>query len=148
MAKGKDSDQDDKKDTGTENLSIGDAVKEEQPHGREKVTIDDVVKKEKVRFSEPGPLTRIGFYLAIILITYLSVVTLILLAYFLYSSPAPPKGLTLCEAQLDQYKQLSEAALDRTMKLLDALVLKGFLPVLTAVLGYIFGTRGADRETS
>ena len=50
------------------------------------------------------------------------------------------------DAQLTQYKELSEVATDRTMKLLDALVLKGFLPVLTAILGYIFGTRGEDKS--
>jgi len=138
----------DTNDTGFEKVTINNAGKREKPLGREIVTIDEMVKKENVRASEVGPLTRIGYKLATWLLIYLSAVTLFLLIYLWYSSPAPPKGLSLCEAQLNQYNQLSAAALDRTIKLLDTLVLKGFLPVLTAVLGYIFGTRGADREAS
>lgn len=113
----------------------------------QQVTLDDMMREASVRSGkEVGPLTRIGYRLALFLLAYLSVVTLILLADYWANVPDLPDTKTLDQAQLDQYQKLSEIAMDRTVKLLDTLVLKGFLPVLTAVLGYIFGTRGADKE--
>ena len=75
---------------------------------------------------------------------YLSVVTLILLADYVFNAPDIPKLADLDAAALARFEQLSQISQDRTTKLFDLLVLKGFLPVLTAVLGYIFGTRGVD----
>ena len=95
---------------------------------------------------DPGPLTRIGYRLAIFLFIYLSAVTAFLLVDFYVNAPSSPSGALLDEAQVSLYQQLAQISEDRTLRLLDALVLKGFLPVFTAVLGYIFGTRGADRE--
>lgn len=112
-----------------------------------KVSLDDVLREAGISSArEVGPLTRIGYKLAIFLLIYLAAVTLILLIDYLFNVPSLPDSATLDDAALKQYEQLSQIAVERTLKLLDALVLKGFLPVLTAVLGYIFGTRGADKE--
>lgn len=113
----------------------------------ERITLDEVLSQGPVpQVRELPPLTRIGYKLAVFLLLYLSVVTAVLLAEYFFHAPALPAGVSLDEGQLNQFRELSQIATDRTLKLLDALVLKGFLPVLTAVLGYIFGTRGADKE--
>lgn len=113
----------------------------------ERITLDDVLSQGPVpSVREVPPLTKIGYKLALYFLLYLSVVTAVLLAEYLMNAPTLPKGSILDAAQLTQYQQLSQICTDRTIRLLDALVLKGFLPVLTAVLGYIFGTRGADKE--
>jgi hypothetical protein len=115
----------------------------------ESVTVDDLLRETDVPPGrEVGPLTRIGYRLAIILLVYLGVVTTVLLVDHFKHAPSLPGGALPNAEQLSQYQQVSEIVTDRTLKLLDALVLKGFLPVLTAVLGYIFGTRGAERETT
>lgn len=115
--------------------------------GIEQVTLDDLMRAASLPSGrEVGPLVGIGYKLAIFLLLYLSIVTAVLLVDYCLNVPALPEGSPLDQAQLDQYQKLSEIATERTLKLLDTLVLKGFLPVLTAVLGYIFGTRGADKE--
>ena len=128
----------------------------------ERVTMEDEVRAERVlvpmeevvreQSPEPlrelPPLTRIGYNLAIFLLLYLGTVTAFLLVDYFVNVPSLPSGTAFDETSLAQYEKLSQISLDRTMKLLDALVLKGFLPVLTAVLGYIFGTRGAERSES
>jgi len=117
--------------------------------GIERVSLDQVLEETHLRSGrEVGPLTRIGYKLAIFLLAYLSVVTAVLLIEYFYHAPILPRGSLPDAAQLSRYQQVSEIATNRTLRLLDALVLKGFLPVFTAVLGYIFGTRGADREAT
>jgi hypothetical protein len=117
--------------------------------GVERVTLDDVLRETDLPSGrEVGPLTRIGYRLAIILLVYLGVVTSVLLIDHFTHAPSLPSGSLPNADQLSQYQQVSEIVTERTMKLLDALVLKGFLPVLTAVLGYIFGTRGAEHEAA
>jgi len=43
---------------------------------------------------------------------------------------------------------MSDVAINRTLKLFDQMVHKSFLPVFTAVLGYIFGVRGTEKGDS
>jgi hypothetical protein len=117
--------------------------------GITKITLAQVLQETSVPAAkEVSPLTRIGYKLALFLLLYLSVVTAILLAEYFLNAPSLPKNASLDAAQLGQYQQLSQIATERTVKLLDALVLKGFLPVFTAILGYIFGSNGADRDNA
>ena len=114
-----------------------------------KVSLDDVLRDTDLPSGrEVGPLTRIGYRLALLLLAYLGVVTTVLLIEYFSHAPSLPEGSLPDAARLSQFQQVSEIITDRTLRLLDALVLKGFLPVFTAVLGYIFGTRGAEREAT
>lgn len=45
------------------------------------------------------------------------------------------------KALVDGYKILTEAAQQRASNMFDTMVVKALLPVLTAILGYIFGAR-------
>ena len=107
------------------------------------VTMEDVEREESAPpAKELPPLTRVGYNLAKFLLVYLGVVTAFLLVEYFVNAPSSPSGTSLDATSLDLYKQLSQISLDRTVKLFEILVLTGFLPVLTAVLGYIFGSRG------
>ncbi|MHC1730105.1 MAG: hypothetical protein AB9866_29595 [Syntrophobacteraceae bacterium] len=121
------------------------ATIEEKPSGDkgiEKVDLDNVLRETSLHSPrEVGPLARIGYRLALFILGYLSVVTIILLIDYLCNVPALPKGPIIDPAQINLYKELSQVSTERTLKLFDTLVFKGFLPVFTAVLGYIFGSR-------
>ena len=94
---------------------------------------------------ELPPFARIGYNLAKFLLLYLAVVTAFLLFEYFVHAPSSPSGTSLDETSLALYKQLSQISLDRTVKLFQIMVVT-VLPVLTAVLGYIFGTREVDRS--
>ena len=116
----------------------------------ELVSMEDLVRGESLPWQAKDlpPLAKIGYRLAIYLLIYLGTVTAILLAEYFVNAPSTPSGTALDESSLALYKQLSQISLNRTVKLFEILVLTGFLPVLTLVLGYIFGTREADRSES
>lgn len=111
----------------------------------ERVTVGDLLRQE----SEPpprelGPLTRVGYRLAIFLLIYISIVTVILLGDMFFNAPELTVSAELTPEDMERYRELVQLSESRTINLLDTLVLKGFLPVFAAVLGYIFGTRGSD----
>lgn len=115
---------------------------------RQRIGLGELVRESHVEGGREVSLTRIGFILALLLFGYLFVVSMVLLVDYFWNAPAFPMPGTIDAARLQEYQQLSQMCLDRTLKLLDYLVLKGFLPVFTAVLGYIFGTRGVERTGS
>ena len=115
--------------------------------GIEQVSLDEVLKEVSLPTAgrELAPLTRVGYKLALFILAYLAAVTVFLFVDYFYHAPSLPAGAAVDAGQVKLYQELSQGAVDRMLKLLDAFVLKGFLPVFTAVLGYIFGSRG-DRE--
>jgi len=116
------------------------------PKQREKVDLDDIFKIEKIRFGSKLTTTRVGYYLAIFVLIYLFMVTIVLfLDYFLHV-PSKPTATTFSTEELQNYTTLSNLVLERILKLFEQLVEKSMLPVLTAILGYIFGVRGVERE--
>ena len=64
--------------------------------------------------------------------------------------PAPviPSGTDDKAAKLilENYKTLREAALDDTLRILDAFVMKLLFPLFTSFVGYVFGSQ-AHRES-
>ena len=54
----------------------------------------------------------------------------------------------LNQAALDNYKALNAEAISRVTSLFDLLATKTLLPVFTAILGYIFGSRAAAAAKS
>ena len=68
-----------------------------------------------------------------------------------YAPPAPvlPAGAdqNTVKAILDNYRSLQQIALEPFTTLFDSVVVKVLLPVFTSILGYIFGTRTAEKET-
>lgn len=52
------------------------------------------------------------------------------------------KDAVAAKTQVDQYKELSQIAVKNGQDLFQTIVTQALLPVLTAILGYIFGRSG------
>ena len=65
-------------------------------------------------------------------------------ADWLVTVPARPP-LQAPREVIDAYKELRAGAIEDASKLFDLIVAKALLPVFTAILGYIFGSREAAR---
>ena len=117
-----------------------------QTPGQQRIGWDEVLKEIQVDSGREVSVTRIGYNLALLLLVYLATVSGIFLVDYLVNAPSPPDIASLDKTKLADYQQLSEIYTERTLKLFDQFVIKSFLPVFTAVLGYIFGTRGVEKD--
>jgi hypothetical protein len=101
----------------------------------------------KVAFS---PLQRVGVYGTIAVGSVAGAILIFLLVRLVWIAPHPPiipSGAddTAAKLMLENYKSLREAALDDTIRILDAFVVKILLPIFTSFVGYIFGSQ-VNRE--
>ena len=100
-------------------------------------------------------LQRIGKDLAL-WILIITTIVIVGLGFFWYThSPLPPQltladgalnedGLAAAENLMQQYKLANDIALEGTRELFDAIVGKMLFPLLTAIIGYIFGRQSLD----
>jgi hypothetical protein len=73
------------------------------------------------------------------------VVTLVLVVYWVYTAPAVAIELKQGDPEklrqmLELQKQLSDIHVESVIKIFDSVVVKCLLPLLTTILGYIFGS--------
>ena len=92
------------------------------------------------------PTQQAGLWLAIGVGFIISAVIIVLLIDLFSKSPSMPSGWTQMEPEkakvaIDNIKILNDLAVDRSIKLFDTIVARSLLPVFTAILGYIFGSR-------
>ncbi len=59
---------------------------------------------------------------------------------------ADQRGGIPAQYTLDRYKSLSEIAVKSTQDIFQTIVAQALIPVLTAVLGYIFAKSGKDSD--
>ncbi len=111
---------------------------------KEIVSSDRIFSFENVQFDEKWPTTKVGYYLAIFVLIYIALVTVIILINYLWHTPSLPAVSGLEPGVLESYDHLSNTARDQAVELFDTFVHKSMIPVLTAILGYIFGVRGSD----
>jgi hypothetical protein len=96
-------------------------------------------------------LQLIGVQLAIGVGGLVAIVTLVLLVYWVFTAPPvsvatiPPDAEKLKQI-IDFHKQLREIHLEPVLKLFDNIVLKCLFPLLTSILGYIFGSQSAKQS--
>lgn len=77
-------------------MASSDPRGEEKTQEVQKVTLDDVLREISMPSAyEVGPLTRIGYKLALFLLLYLSVVTVALLVDYFVNAPPFPGALLL-----------------------------------------------------
>ena len=108
------------------------------------------------------PTQQAGLWLAVgVGLTIIGVLVFTAVVWF-QTAPAPPALLplpavtdpakakdalasyqALNQAALDNYKALNAEAISRVTSLFDLLATKTLLPIFTAILGYIFGSRAA-----
>ena len=114
----------------------------------ERLNLDEVANLEKIQSGRVLSPTKIGYYLALFLLIYLSLVTGFIIVDYLRHQPSLPTPTNLTPEMIKNYEALSKLALDRALSLFEKFVQTSFLPVLTAILGYIFGIRGMEKQDS
>jgi hypothetical protein len=94
------------------------------------------------------PTRRAGLQLAIGVGIVISLAILAITYDWIKKSPwaSFPDGLGLADPEkakviIENIRQINELATDRAVKMFDAIVGRSLLPLFTAILGYIFGTR-------
>ena len=82
----------------------------------------------------------------------IALVTVMLVAHWIVTAPSigTPSDLASkkpedATALVTNVKTMTDLAADRAIKLFDAVVSRALLPVFTAILGYIFGSRTGNR---
>jgi hypothetical protein len=93
----------------------------------------------------PTSPSRMGFHLAVFLFAYVGIVMAWLIVDYFVHVPRMPDPSVADLDLLDAYQNVHDLAVERIFKLFDLLIWKSFLPVLTAVLGFIFGSKTAER---
>lgn len=144
------------------------------PFATEMVPVNQVYREAGL--SDPGdvsnlekltPTQQAGLWLAAgVGLTIVGVLVFVAVVWF-QTAPAPPTLLplpavtdpakakdalasyqALNQAALDNYKALNAEAIGRVTSLFDLLATKTLLPIFTAILGYIFGSRAAAAANS
>ena len=92
---------------------------------------------------------RAGLWLALGVGSLIAIVTVYVMAFLYKHYPSMPPAESLKDAAtvketLANYKELSEITIKAAQDIFTTIVASALLPVLTAILGYIFGTRGKD----
>lgn len=122
--------------------------------GASTVTIDaDSVGSVRLN-KQLEPTQQAGMRLAtgVGIVTTLAIVLII--ADWIAKAPwlGVPSGLaqmdpTQAKAVMENLKTLNEVSVDSAVKMFDTIVARSLLPVFTAILGYIFGTRASRNDT-
>jgi uncharacterized membrane protein len=98
---------------------------------------------------QPTFVQRAGLWLAAGVGALIAVVTLCVLGFlYVYYPSMPPaeslKDAAVAKETLANYKELSGIAIKSAQDIFTTIVVSALLPVLTAILGYIFGRGGKD----
>lgn len=110
------------------------------------IPIDDVYTEERISAGKRKiPITTVGFYLALCVLGYLVLVTLFLIVDYCIHSPETPKVDAAKEA-IETYQTLSQIVTQRAINFFELMITKTMIPVLTAILGYIFGVRESQAK--
>ena len=81
---------------------------------------------------------RAGLWLALGVGLLIAIITVLLVLFLFLHYPATPQE---SQGNLDNYNTLVDTTTKTCLNLFDNIVVKALLPVFTAILGYIFGTR-------
>jgi hypothetical protein len=121
------------------------------------LTNQELPAKTSAREVTP-PLVRVGLRLAIFVFSVICACTLaIFIIAFGFTHGVEPPGrlyyfdtasVDRYQRAMDLYKQVGDVPIQRAKELFQLFVITAFLPVFTAILGYIFGTRGGGGSNS
>lgn len=114
-------------------IEIGGATPPAQATPTERVQVKD----SSVRKLEP--LQNAALWILLSLIVIGVVLTGMILGQWLYAAPVPPSGADLTEDHLQAYQKLTELHQQQHREMFQVVVASAFLPLVTAVLGYLFG---------
>jgi hypothetical protein len=93
-----------------------------------------------------SPLQKAGMGLVLgVGLAIVAVTAAVVVDWFLTRPEVPSISAAISPEQaaklIQNFKELNAINFDRSTKIFDLLVVKAFLPVFTAILGYIFGSR-------
>jgi hypothetical protein len=121
------------------------------------VLADKEVPSNKTTREVLPPIAKVGYKLALWVFGLICATTvLIFVVAFGFTKQAQPPGplyyfdaasIERYQRAVDLYKQIGDLPLQRARELFQLLVITAFPPSFTAILGYIFGTRGGGNAT-
>ena len=121
------------------------------------VLADQEIPPKSAREVTP-PLVRVGLALSLVVFGLICVATIaiFIVAFGFTKSVEPPGPLYYFDtASVDRYqrtvelyKQVGDVPLQRAKELFQLVVITALLPSFTAILGYIFGTRGGGSSSN
>lgn len=118
----------------------------------ERVSAADILREEGASAPvKPHFLQLVGVQLAAAVGGLSAVIIVALVAYWIFTVPpilvgSLPADPTKLREMIEIQKQLQEAHLEPMLKVFDSIVLKCLLPLLTSILGYIFGSQAVRAE--
>lgn len=115
---------------------------------KETLFLDKVFEVEKIRAGRKYHITTVGFYLALCVLSYLSVVTFIIFVDYFAHLPHRPNPSNMTTDTLANYQALSKLSMQRMIDLFELIIAKTMVPVLTAILGYIFGVKESNKGST
>jgi len=109
------------------------------------------IKANNARVDQVFQLVKVGFIIALILLGIILLVIIGISVDFFTNSPQAinlpenylklnPTEIANYTAAVNTYKELSTASTTRATTLFETIGTKALIPILTSVLGYIFGT--------
>lgn len=128
------------------------------PRNAQIVQIEEVYKEAHLdhpgataKASPPTFTQRAGLQLALGVGGLIAVVTVIVIIDWVRGSPPRPNislSAPEAEAAMKNYRALVDAVNARSTTFFDSIVTKALLPIFTAIVGYIFGARSSDQNSS
>lgn len=125
-------------------------------HPKEIQTIQvPVLTSRDAKLSDPlPPIKRVGITLIIAIIVFMVIATVLIFADMVLNNPLNDPTIqqiiTEISDPLDKiqtYRTFQTDNLERTVKLFTMIISSTLLPVLTAVIGYLFGSREIGKTT-
>ncbi len=115
-------------------ITIGGATPPAQATPTERVPVGE----SNVRKLEP--LQNAALWILAALLAIGVILTAMILGQWLYGAPQPPAGLqNLTDEHFQVYQKLTELHQQQHREMFQVVVASAFLPLVTAVLGYLFG---------
>lgn len=74
------------------------------------------------------------------------ILTAVILSFWSFRAPPYPAGAALTEVSMQLYERLSDPHQQRHRELLHVVVASAFLPLVTALIGYLFGVQSSGNS--
>jgi len=108
------------------------------------VRLDDVLRSERFKFEERQRLVTVGFILALSVLAILLLITVLSLIPLWLTAPRAPSAASMDAQSIAAYKELLQQWNTHAMDVIKLLAAQILLPIITAVLGYLFGSRNRE----
>lgn len=112
---------------------------------------------KKIKLQELSPVQFVGFWLAMGIMAVILIVLIAIILYAVFNTPpmfALPSFASLSTVEdveraqkyVAAYNELKKSSIEDTVKLFTTAISTTFIPVLTTILGYIFGSQAKKEK--